>query len=344
MVNIAVIPGDGIGPEVIGAAIRVLKELQIPLEFVEIAGGFEYFEKHGEPISNESLELCQQCQAILYGANTNPPDRPDYRSLTLTLRRHFGFFANIRPVKSIGEFGRFRNVDVTVFRENSEGLYCGEEHEIADGYSATRKVTRTASERIIRAAFEYARKYSKSRVTVAHKANVLKKTCGLFRQVAFEIAPEYPEIVLEERFIDALAHDLVVDPERFEVIVTTNLFGDIISDLCSGLVGGLGMAPSANIGPQISMFEPVHGSAPDIAGKGVANPTAAILSSALMLAELGFKAEAKTVEAAVKEAILAGERTRDLGGNLSTEEYTECILNRVKNNTAASCYLHNREL
>lgn len=282
--TILLLPGDGIGQEVIPAARQVLEALHLPLHFVEGEAGFAVFERRGSALPAETLMLCEQADVILFGATQSPMSkREGYRSPILELRRHFDLFANLRPALSAA-------IDLLIVRENTEGLYSGRERLEDEGNTAIleRVITRHASERIVRAACEQAIQRRKH-LTIVHKANVLKESCGLFRRVALEVCAEYPELTVQEVLVDAMALYLAQDASRFDVIVTTNLFGDILSDLAAGLTGGLGIAPSANIGAgQLAVFEPVHGSAPDIAGQGIADPRAAILSTCMLLDHLGY--------------------------------------------------------
>jgi homoisocitrate dehydrogenase len=278
---------------VIPAARAVLEALGLPLRFVEGEAGFGAFERVGSALPDATLRLCEGSDAVLFGATQSPMGKvAGYASPILTLRRHFDLFANLRPAAK-------GDIDLLIVRENTEGLYSGRERVEDDGRTAIaeRVITERASARIVRAACEQARA-RRGQLTIVHKANVLKETCGLFRRAAFEVAAEYPDLTVEEMLVDTCALRLVEQPERFDVIVTTNLFGDILSDLAAGLTGGLGLAPSANIGAGVPVFEPVHGSAPDIAGTGTADPRAAVLSAALMLKHLGYGNEAERVRAA----------------------------------------------
>jgi homoisocitrate dehydrogenase len=312
--TIAVIPGDGIGAEVIPAARRVLEALNLPLAFQEAEAGFAVFERCGDALPPATLALCESSDAVLFGATSSPMTKvAGYKSPILQLRRHFDLFANLRPALADG-------IDLLIVRENTEGLYSGRER-VEDGGAtaiAERVITARASQRIVRVACEQARQ-RRGRLTLVHKANVLKETCGLFRRVGLEVTAGFPDLAVEEMLVDTAAMRLVQDPARFDVIVTTNLFGDILSDLAAGLVGGLGVTPSANLHPgKVSLFEPVHGSAPAIAGKNLANPLAAILTAGMMLDALGFPAEAARIERTVAEAIHQGIMTPDVGGSLGT--------------------------
>ncbi|MBN1201979.1 MAG: isocitrate/isopropylmalate dehydrogenase family protein [Anaerolineae bacterium] len=312
---ITVIPGDGIGQEVIPAAQAVLAALDLPLVFQQAEAGFGTFEYWGDALPSETLAMCAASDAVLFGATSSPMTKvAGYHSPILSLRRHFDLFANLRPTVGNG-------IDLLIVRENTEGLYSGRER-LEDGGAtaiAERVITARASARIVRLACEYASQ-RRGRLTLVHKANVLKETCGLFRQVGLDVASEYPDLIVEEMLVDAAAMRLVFNPVRFDVIVTTNLFGDILSDLAAGLTGGLGVAPSANIGTgRPALFEPVHGSAPDIAGQGVADPRAAILSAAMLLDFLGHTDEARTVRRVTYD-------TPHTGG---TERTCQAIIDRL---------------
>lgn len=293
MHTIVLIAGDGIGQEVIPAARKVLTALNLPLEFQEAEAGFGTFEKTGSALPPETLSLCQNSDAVLFGATASPMGKVEgYQSPILSLRRHFDLFANLRPALLPQ-----KEIDMLIVRENTEGLYSRRERVELDGQTAIaeRVITAKASERIVREACKQAR-LRRKKLTLVHKANVLKETCGLFRRVGWEVVRDFPDLTVDEVLVDTTAMLMVQNPARFDVIVTTNLFGDILSDLAAGLTGGLGIAPSANIGIQKpAVFEPVHGSAPDITGKGTADPRAAILSAAMMLDNLGYAAEAVAV-------------------------------------------------
>ncbi len=291
--TIALIPGDGIGQEVIPAARAALESLHLPLAFVEGAAGFGTFERTGTALPEETLSLCERSDAVLFGATQSPLERVNgYSSPILQLRQHFNLFANLRPAQSGA-------IDMLIVRENTEGLYVRRERTTDCGRTAIaeRVITAAASARIVRVACEQAQQ-RRGRLTLVHKANVLKETCGLFREVALAVVTDYPGLEVDEMLVDACAMWMVREPERFDVVVTTNLFGDILSDLAAGLTGGLGLAPSANLGDGVPLFEPVHGSAPDIAGTGTADPRAAMLSAALLLDTLGFAPEAHRLQTA----------------------------------------------
>lgn len=331
MPTLVLIPGDGVGQEVIPAAAEVLAALGLGLEFVEAPAGFEHFRRTGQALPDETLAEVAAAGLALFGATSSPSTvAPGYRSPILALRQTFDLYANLRPTFSLpGSFSR-PGVDLLIVRENTEGLYAGRERREGDTAIAERVITARGSERIARAAFEQARRRGPPpRVTIVHKANVLKLTDGLFREQCLQVAARYPEVQVEEMLVDAMALRLVRDPERFNVIVTTNLFGDILSDEASALMGGLGVAPSANLGEKTAVFEPVHGSAPDIAGQGVANPIGAILAAAMLLDHLGQAAAAGRVRAAVRAALQAGALTQDLGGRTGTRAMTRAIIRRL---------------
>jgi homoisocitrate dehydrogenase len=336
MTTICLIPGDGVGQEVIPAAARVLAAIRPDLNFIQADAGWECFERCGTALPEATVDAVAAADATLFGATQSPSTVVEgYRSPILALRKRFDLYANLRPTATLlpGQPA----VDLLIVRENTEGLYSGRERREGDTAIAERVITRAASERIARVAFEQARRRStlhapcSPRVTIVHKANVLKLTDGLFRECCLTVAAEYPDVVVNEMLVDAGAMWLVKDPSRFDVIVTTNLFGDILSDLAAGLVGGLGVAPSANVGAgQVAVFEPVHGSAPDIAGRGLANPVGAILSAALLLAHLGDGESASRVARAVAETVATGILTADLGGTAHTREVTDAICQRLR--------------
>jgi len=333
--KICLINGDGVGQEVIPAAAEVLSALGLGLEYVEVHAGFEHFKQSGDAIPDATLAAVAECGVALFGATSSPSTKVDgYRSPILAMRKAFDLYANLRPVQSLpGKFSR-RNLDLLIVRENTEGLYAGRERLDGDTAIAERVITRKGSTRIVRVAFDQAQRRASvnrrpSIVTVVHKANVLKVTDGLFRECALNVAKDYPDIVVKEMLVDAMAMRLVRDPESFDVIVTTNLFGDILSDEASALIGGLGVAPSANIGEKAAVFEPVHGSAPDIAGQGVANPIGAILSAAMLLDHIGQGAAAQRMRVAVNATIAQGVLPRDLGGTAKTSEVTKGIVNNL---------------
>jgi homoisocitrate dehydrogenase len=330
--RICLLPGDGIGPEVIGEVRRLLEALKLSLEFVVGSIGFGAYQSSGVSLPENTIELIRSADATLFGAVTTPPDIPNYSSPILRLRKTFDLFANIRPCKSIPNPISRPGIDLVIVRENTEDLYVGIERVEDGGEKAVGEmvITRRGSERIARAAFDLARQSGFSKVTIVHKANVLRQTTGLFRRTALEVAKDFPEIQAEDMLVDTCAMELVRAPEKFQVIVTTNLFGDILSDEASMLVGGLGLACSGNIGKDTAIFEPVHGSAPKLAGTGCANPMATFLSAAMMLDYLGESEWGQKIQKAVVGAIENGETSADLGGQLSTQAVTDSVIERCR--------------
>ena len=316
MKTITLIPGDGIGPEIITSAVEVIEATGVKINWEYQEAGLSAIEKYKDPLPGHVLESVTRNKVLLKGPLTTPVGS-GFRSVNVALRKEFDLYVNLRPVRSFeGIQSIWHNVDLIIFRENTEEFYSGIEHYIDSIKSAAETigiVTRFGSERIMRFAFDYAKTHKRKKITIVHKANVLKYTGGLFLDVGKTMSKEYPEVETNDRIVDNMSMHLVMNPHQFDVIVTTNLFGDILSDLCSGLVGGLGMAPGANIGKEISMFEAVHGSAPDIAGKNIANPSAIILASAMMLRHLGELSAANKIENAVTRTIKdARFLTRDL--------------------------------
>jgi isocitrate dehydrogenase (NAD+) len=329
--TIVAIPGDGIGPEVTEAAQKAIEATGVKIEWQMFEVGAEALEKYGTPLPEAVLEGIRQSRIALKGPVTTPIGT-GFSSITVALRRKLGLYANLRPVKSIpGIPGRYRDVDLAIIRENIEGLYSGIEHRVDENtVEATKRVTRQASLRIARFAFDYARRHRRRMVTAAHKANILKLSDGLFLECVREVAADYPEIEYRERIIDALCMDLVLDPRRHDVLLCPNLYGDIVSDLAAGLVGGLGLIPAANIGDGIAVFEAVHGSAPDIAGQGIANPTALVLSGAMMLSYMGEEEAAKRIEEGIRQVYVHKKRlTPDVGGTASTQEMVGEMLHHI---------------
>ncbi|MCE1252616.1 MAG: isocitrate/isopropylmalate dehydrogenase family protein [Anaerolineae bacterium] len=329
--RICLLPGDGIGPEVIAQAERVLKALPLQAEFETADIGFGAYQKHGSPLPDNTLETIRRCDATLFGAVTTPPNIPGYFSPIIRLRKTFDLYANLRPCRSFPHASSRPGINMLIVRENTEDLYMGVERVEDDGNRAISEmiITRRGSERIIRKAFDLARQTGRKKVTVVHKANVLRETCGLFRKVALEIAPQYADIQMEEMLVDTCAMELVRAPQQFEVIVTTNLFGDILSDEASMLVGGLGVACSGNIGESAAIFEPVHGSAPKLVGTHQANPLATFLSLAMLLDYLGEEL-AEGLRHSVTNAFENNQLTEDLGGTLKTEQVTDYILRGLR--------------
>lgn len=322
--RICLLPGDGIGPKVIESAEQVLRTLPLDLDSSRADIGFGAYEQHGTPLPDSTLDAINASDATLFGAVTTPPAIPNYFSPVVRMRQTLDLYANIRPCQSVQHPSSRPGIDLVIVRENTEGLYAGIERTEDDGKRAIseRVITRRASERIVRKAFEIARAEGRRKVTVVHKANVLRQTCGLFRQSALDVAPEFPDITLEEMLVDSCAMQLIRAPGQFEVIVTTNLFGDILSDEASMLVGGLGLAYSGNIGENAAVFEPVHGSAPDIAGQNIANPAATLLSAAMMLDYLGESQSAAYLRNSIQACISERLVTPDLGGVLTTDQMT----------------------
>ncbi|GIV63819.1 MAG: 3-isopropylmalate dehydrogenase [Bellilinea sp.] len=340
--RIALLPGDGIGGEVLDAAVRVLNALPLTWEWHTGEIGWGAYQRHGDPLPEETLRLVQQCDAALFGAvstppgGASPPNVPAYRSPVVRLRQELDLYANIRPCRSIPHPLSRQGVNLVIVRENTEDAYTGKETLSADGETALGeiRITRHASQRITRAACQQAVKHGLKRVTVVHKANILRQTSGLFRRTALETAAaEFPDLSVDDMLVDTCAMELVRAPEQFGVIVTTNLFGDILSDEASALVGGLGLACSANLGERAAVFEPVHGSAPALAGRGIANPLAMIGSAALMLEHLGEADWAARLESAIRRVIRTGRVTPDLGGNLSTLQTAEAVIQALQSHS-----------
>jgi homoisocitrate dehydrogenase len=327
MYRVCVMPGDGIGQEVIPAAVQVLQALPLNFEFVQADAGWDCFVRRGVSVPDETLAAIRSSHGALFGAVSSPMRKVEgYKSAVITMRQQLDLYANLRPVITIPLASSRQGVDMVVVRENTEGLYVGQEERLPDRAIAKRVITVRGSERIVRYAFELARRQKRRKVTIVHKANVLKETCGLFREVGLRVAADYPEITTDEMLVDTAAMRLVTDPQKFDVLVTTNLFGDILSDEASALCGGLGLAPSANIGEQAAIFEPVHGSAPDIAGKGIANPLAAILAAAMMLDHIGEPQHGALVRTAVHRVLAQGVLTPDLGGTAHTGDVTAAVI------------------
>jgi len=329
--KICLLPGDGIGPEVIASAREVLTALPLEWDFVECGIGYGEYQRSGSPLPDSTLHEIRHADAALFGAVTTPPNIPNYFSPVVRMRQSLDLYANLRPTRSIPHPSSRAGIDLLIVRENTEGLYSGIERLEDDGNRAIteRVITRKGSERIIRKAFDMARQTGRKSVHVVHKANVLRLTCGLFRSVALEIAQEYPDLTMNEMLVDTCAMELVRAPEQFEVIVTTNLFGDILSDEACMFVGGLGVAASGNIGADAAVFEPVHGSAPTLVGTGKANPIATILAAAMMLDYLGEKEQAIHMRNAVESCIAEGQVTPDLGGMLTTSEMTRVVIGNL---------------
>lgn len=336
MHNITLIPGDGIGPSIVESAVRVIEATGVSINWDTQFAGLVGIEKFKDPLPEPTLESIRKNKMALKGPLTTQLGK-GFRSINVALRKEFDLYINLRPAKSYkGVSSRYSNVDLVVFRENIEEFYSGIEHYVDQQKNAAETIgiiTRFGSQRIVEAAFDFAKKNNRKKVTIVHKANIMKFSGGLFLDVAKEVAAKYPEVESNDIIVDNMAMQLVLNPLQFDVIVTTNLFGDILSDLCSGLVGGLGLAPGANIGTSAAIFEAVHGSAPDIAGKNIANPSAIILASAMMLNYLGEVQAASKINKAV-EIVLAENKkvTRDLNPTafVGTTEMTDEIINHLK--------------
>jgi homoisocitrate dehydrogenase len=326
--TLCLIPGDGIGQEVVPAAAQVLSALGLEIVFTHADAGWACFQKHGDAIPPSTLAAIESAGAMLFGATQSPTTRVEgYKSPVLALRKGFDLYANLRPTISLP--GSRPGIDLLIVRENTEGMYSGRERREGDTAIAERVITVRASERIARVAFQHATQ-RRNKVTIVHKANVLKETDGMFRDACLRIAAEFPTVQYDELLVDACAMWLVKAPERFDVIVTTNLFGDILSDEAAGLIGGLGVAPSANVGAgKIAYYEPVHGSAPDIAGKGIANPMGAILSAAMWLRDANHAEHAARIDLAVRQTLIDGVLPPDLGGSAGTQTITDAIIARL---------------
>jgi isocitrate dehydrogenase (NAD+) len=334
--TITLIPGDGIGPEITDATVAVLEATGLSFDWDRQLGGMAAVDATGDPMPEETLASIGRTNLALKGPLTTPVGG-GFRSVNVALRKAFALYANVRPAKTIVPGGRFDGIDIVLVRENLEGLYIGQERYVeVNGdprgqAESVAVVTRANCERVIRYAFEYAVRHGRKKVSLVHKANILKYTSGLFLEIGQEIAKEYEgRVACNDLIVDNAAMQLVLKPEQFDVIVTTNLFGDILSDEISGLVGGLGLAPGGNIGETAAIFEAVHGSAPDIAGQGLANPSALILAAAMMLDHIGEDAAADRVRRGLVATIVAdGVRTRDLGGHASTAEFGRAVAARV---------------
>jgi isocitrate dehydrogenase (NAD+) len=335
MHKVTLIPGDGIGPSIAEVAVKVIKAAGVNIEWETVEAGLPAIDKYKDPLPEHVLASIRSTRMALKGPLTTPVGS-GFRSVNVALRKEFDLYANVRPARSFeGVASKYHNIDLVIVRENTEEFYAGIEHYIDPQRSAAETigvVTRSGSERIIRYAYEYARREHRKKITTVHKANILKYTGGLFLEVSRTIAREFPDIITEDKIIDNMAMQMVINPHQFDVIVTTNLFGDILSDLASGLVGGLGFAPGANIGYNAAIFEAVHGSAPDIAGQNIANPAAIVLAGVMMLRHLGEGMAADRIEAAVAAVIREGKSvTRDLNPRApaGTKEMGEAIIAKI---------------
>lgn len=326
--HITLIAGDGIGPEVAEATVQILDATGVHISWDRQLAGLCAIEATGQSLPDACVESIRKNNIALKGPTTTPVGG-GHTSANVALRKKLDLYASIRPVKTVpGVASRYDNVDLVVFRENTEGLYAGLEHEVSKGvFVSIKVVTELATRRIAQAAFEYAKQKNRKRITLVHKANIMKLGDGFFLQVARDVAKDYPSIEFGDAIVDAVCMQLVKDPSRFDIMLMENLYGDIVSDLCSGLVGGLGVVPGSNIGKDAAIFEAVHGSAPDIAGQGIANPTALIKSAVLMLEYMGELSASERLSAAVDKVLASGKaRTRDLGGNATTNEFTQAVI------------------
>jgi isocitrate dehydrogenase (NAD+) len=330
--TLTLLPGDGIGPEVTSATVRVLEAAGARFEWESHVAGAEAVERSGEPLPAAVLESIRRNKVCLKGPVTTPVGK-GFRSINVQLRQELGLYANLRPARSVpGLPSKFQDVDLVVVRENTEGLYSGIEHQVIPGVVESLKIiTEVASTRVAEFAFRYARANGRKRITAVHKANIMKLSDGLFLECFRKVSQKYPDVEADDRIIDALCMNLVIRPETYDMLLLENLYGDIVSDLCSGLVGGLGVSPGANLGEDCAVFEAVHGSAPDIAGRGIANPMALMRSAVLMLGHLEMKEEAARLAAALHQVVVVDKVwTRDLGGDASTQEFTEAVVRAIE--------------
>ena len=327
--DIVLLPGDGIGPEIVESVCEILDKANADIVYHKYDIGETLYNKSGELISKESLDAIKKYKVALKGPVTTPIGK-GFKSVNVQLRLAFNLYVNLRPALSIENISKYKNVDIVTVRENTEDLYIGEEREIIGGYEAIKRITTKASDRIIRYAFEYAKKNNRKKVTCVHKANILKCSDGLFLNRFNEISKEYKEIEADSKIIDNMCMQLVMYPERYDVIVAPNLYGDILSDLIAGLVGGLGLVPGANLGDDVAIFEAVHGSAPDIMGLGIANPIALLEAACMMLNHIGKKDISDKINRSVLKTLSDGKvLTKDLGGNASTKEFTKAIISNL---------------
>ena len=328
--TITLIEGDGIGPEVTQAVVTILEAAGLHAEWEPQLAGVGAIERYNTPLPPELLESIKRNKVALKGPVTTPVGG-GFTSVNVGLRKALNLFVNLRPVWSIPSVpSRYSGINIVIVRENTEDLYAGLEHEVVPGVVESLKIiTQEASTRIARFAFEYARTHKRKRVTAVHKANIMKMSDGLFLKCVRTVGEQYPDVVNDDRIVDNACMQLVINPTQFDILLLPNLYGDIVSDLCAGLVGGLGVVPGANLGEGIGVFEAVHGSAPDIAGKGIANPTALLFSALLMLRHIGEGAMADRIMKAVVTTLADGMRTRDLGGTATTKEYADAICTRL---------------
>lgn len=337
--QIALIPGDGIGQEVVPAARKVLESLVLSFQFIELAAGWATFEQQGTALPDATLDALRSCDGALFGAVSSPSQRvTGYTSPIIAMRKALDLYANLRPILSAPVADSQPDVDLLIVRENTEGLYVKQEHWAVEGEKAVaeRVITRQASERIVHMAFKMARQRHEQKpgrapmVTVVHKSNVLSLTDGLFRESALAVAQEYPDVAVEEQLVDSMIYRMIREPQRYDVVVAPNLYGDILSDGAAALVGGLGLVPSANVGEHFVLAEPVHGSAPDIAGQGMANPVATIHAAALLLNGLGEITAAQQIQGAIEAVLKAGISTPDLGGTATTDDVADAVIEQLR--------------
>jgi isocitrate dehydrogenase (NAD+) len=329
---ITLIPGDGIGPEIVAATVRTIEATGIEIEWETHIIGAQALEKYGTTIPESTIESIKRNKVALKGPLGTPIGK-GFTSVNVGLRKALDLYANVRPIKALPNVEcRYPELDLVIMRENTEDLYAGLEHVVVPGVVESIKIiTEKASTRIAKYAFEYARMNGRKKVTAMHKANIMKLSDGLFLECYYNVAKNFPELPADDKIIDNACMQLVMRPEQFDVLVTENLYGDIVSDLCAGLIGGLGLAPGANIGEQGAVFEAVHGSAPDIAGQGIANPTAVMLSGVMMLRHLGEPEAGQRMEDAIMEVFADGKfRTKDLGGTSKTDEFANAIIEKLK--------------
>lgn len=328
--TVCVIPGDGIGPDVIAESLRLLDVLSLPITYTHADAGFKTYQTTGSSLPQETIDLASKANAILFGAVTTPPNINGYISPIVALRKKLQLYANVRPFEPLPNIETEKKLNIILVRENTEDLYTGKEDETEEGVTAYRVITQKASERIIRFAFALAIKQERKKVTIIHKANVLRKSDGLFLKIGNAIASEFPTTECTDMLVDSCAMQLIKNPQQFDVLVTTNMFGDILSDEIAGLSGGLGIAPSANIGDTQGLFEPVHGSAPKYAGKNVANPLAAFLSVSLMLDFLHEHVASVLIKQAIYKTLESRIKTHDIGGQATMSEFTNIVINHLK--------------
>jgi len=336
--TITLIPGDGIGPEIVAAAVRIIEATGVEIEWETHILGAQAQEEFGTTLPEATIESIKRNKVALKGPQMTPIGK-GFTSVNVGLRKALDLYANVRPIKNLPNVpSRYENVDLVIVRENTEGLYAGLEHTVIPGVVESLKIiTEKASTRICKYAFEYARSNGRKKVTCVHKANIMKLSDGLFLECFENVAKDYPEIEAEDKIVDNCCMQLVIKPEQFDVLVLENLYGDIVSDLCAGLIGGLGLAPGANIGEQGAVFEAVHGSAPDIAGQGIANPTAILMSALLMLRHLGEHDAANRAEKAMLDVFAEGTTlTKDLGGTAKTNEFARAIVEKLTSTAALS--------